>query len=311
MSNWFHYRISIKNILEFAALFQIPMVGADVCGFVGVATETLCARWAMLGAFYPFYRNHHENNPAYQEFYRWPLVAEAARNAMDARYRLLDYIYTALWNQNQTGSPLVNPMFFNYPNDANTFPISLQFFFGDNILVSPVTEENSTSVNIYLPDDQFYDFFTFRPLRGQGGMVTLTNVPYTAIPLHIRGGSIIPLRVASANTTTEVRKQNFNIVVAPGLDGTAHGSLYLDQGDLLVQPSYSNINFAYVNGTFSMSGHFGYNPGVVVETITLLGQSGRATQFEDSELATAYVATSQTMSFAVNTPLTDGFEINI
>jgi alpha-glucosidase len=56
LSDWSHYLSSITEIMSFAALFQLPLVGADVCGFGSNTNEELCARWASLGAFYPFYR---------------------------------------------------------------------------------------------------------------------------------------------------------------------------------------------------------------------------------------------------------------
>ena len=138
-------------------------------------------------------------------------------------------------------------------------------------MVSPVTHYNMTQVSAYLPDDIFYDFYTHVPVRGHGERMVL-NAGYTHIPTHIKGGSIVPMRVNGANTTTELRKQNFTVVVAPGLDGTATGSLYLDDGDSLVQSATSNIDFKYSSdGQFSMDGTFDYDPGVSIQSIVLLG----------------------------------------
>lgn len=274
-SLWEKYRISIAQMLSFASIFQIPMVGSDVCGFIGNTTEELCARWATLGAFYPFYRNHNdiEGNP--QEFYLWPSVAEAARKAIDIRYRLLDYLYTSFHRQTLTGEPFLQPLFYLYPEDPNTFPIELQFFFGDALLISPVTDVNLTSVEAYLPNDLFYDWYTGLPVRGTGANVTLDNIDKTDIPIHIRGGSIIPLRKTSANTTTALRQNGFEILIAPGLDGKASGSLYLDDGESLEQNSTAEIKFEYENGVFSLFGTFDYLPAASIETVTLLGQTSQ------------------------------------
>ncbi|KAB2574162.1 putative alpha/beta-glucosidase agdC [Lasiodiplodia theobromae] len=273
LSQWEQYRFSISQLLQFATLYQVPMVGSDVCGFGSNTTETLCARWALLGAFSPFYRNHNEQGAISQEFYRWPLVTDAAKTAINTRYQLLDYFYTAFHRQTQTGEPAINPLFYLYPEDAETFDIDLQYFYGDALLVSPVTEENVTSVDIYLPDDVFYDFWAGDTVRGNGSVVTLDDVPYTSIPLHVRGGTIVPLRAASANTTTELRKQNFTLLIAPGLDGTASGRLYLDEGDAVEQPATSEIEFTYDGRTLGLSGTFGYDSGVVISGVRVLGGS--------------------------------------
>ncbi|KAL2754207.1 glycoside hydrolase family 31 protein, partial [Sodiomyces alcalophilus JCM 7366] len=229
-SRWDHYRSSIAGMLAFASIFQIPMVGSDVCGFQGATTEQLCARWTTLGAFMPFFRNHAQFLSPHQEFYRWPLVASAARRAIALRYRLLDYFYTALHAQSSDGTPAINPLWYLYPSDASTFAIDLQYFYGDCLLVSPVTEEGSTEVMAYFPDDVFYDLEMGDMVRGRGGWVTLRDVPFDRIPLHVRGGCVVPMRTERANTTAALREKPFELVVAPGLDGTAEGTLFVDDG---------------------------------------------------------------------------------
>lgn len=271
LSIWEHYRISIAGILQFASIFQVPMVGADVCGFGLNTTENLCARWTTLGAFSPFYRNHANLDAIAQEFYQWPVVAEAARTTIAIRYRLLDYIYTHFHRQATTGVPILNPLFFHYPQDSNTFGIDLQYFWGDDVLVSPVTEADATDVSIYLPKDVFYDFYTHERIVGNGSYIHLANVPFTKIPLHIRGGSIIALRSESANTTTELRKKDFVLWIATNATNQATGSLYLDEGDAIDQPNTSEIKFSYDNGEFKMTGSFGYQTDLVISNITVFG----------------------------------------
>ncbi|KAF2181993.1 glycoside hydrolase family 31 protein [Zopfia rhizophila CBS 207.26] len=275
ISTWDHYRASIRHMLQFVSFFQIPMVGADVCGFLGDTTETLCARWTTLGAFYPFYRNHNVDTGRPQEAYRWERVAEAARKAIDIRYRLLDYIYTAMHQQTVDGTPMLTPMWFHYPTDSATHSIQLQYFYGPSLLISPVTEEGSTSVNIYLPKDQFYDYFSQQPVEGTGAPITYGDVDITSIPVHIRAGTIIPLRVNSANTTTALRKEDFELLVALGKDGKATGALYLDDGESLDQERTSEIEFGFNRTTLTMKGTFGYDAGVGVKSVTILGGEGQ------------------------------------
>ncbi|GLB35686.1 putative glycosyl hydrolase 31 family protein [Lyophyllum shimeji] len=314
ISLWTQYRFSIAGMLGFATIYQIPMVGSDICGFGGDTTENLCARWAMLGAFYPFMRNHNQDTSISQEFYRWASVTKAAKNVLDIRYRLLDYVYTAFHQAHLDGTPVLHPMWFKYPKDTNTYPIDLQFFYGDSILVSPVTADDSTSVTFYLPQDIFYDFATLAPVRGTGGPVTLNNVSFTEIPLHIRGGAVLPLRAQSAMTTTELRKRDFEFVVAPGTDGSASGQLYIDDGESITPPSAMDVKMVFKNRRLTVQGNFGFQAGVKTSRVRFLGvaKAPKHVQLNGKMLAQAayaYDATKQVLDVTVGLPLTGPFTL--
>lgn len=279
-SRWDHYRAQIPQMLAFASIFQIPMVGSDVCGFIGAPSEHLCARWATLGAFNPFFRNHATSDAPNQEFYLWELVTSAAKYAIDIRYRLLDYLYTALARQSEDGTPSLSPLWHWYPQDENTWGLDMQFFYGDCVMVSPVTGDEARDVDIYLPDDIFYTWEDHRPVRGRGEWTKIKNVPFDRLPIHIRGGCIVPLRAESANTTTALRQQPFEVLVAPGLDGHARGTLYLDDGISLDGGKHKkHVHFEYVGGKLK----------------TLLG-SGEEIQLQDAGIDVAKVTVLEAFS---------------
>lgn len=245
---------------------------------------------------------------------------------IDIRYRLLDYIYTALYQQTVDGTPLVSPVFYLYPEDEETFGLDLQYFYGDSLLVAPVTEENATSVEVYLPDDVFYDWYTQKQIQGNGSFITVEDQGLTDIPLYLRGGTIVPLRAASANTTAALREEDFVLIIALGRNGTAEGQLYLDDGVSLEQPANGTtlVHFSYADGKLVAEGTFGYGGGVVVSNITLLGYdgdgSGSGTNLTISSSTTRVKETGETvqkneesgaLSFAVSKPLTGGFVMEL
>jgi alpha-glucosidase len=256
----------------------------------------------VLGSWNPFFRNHAEYSSISQEFYRWDVVADAARKAVDTRYRLLDYTYTNFYHQNQTGMPMLTPLMWQYPNDAETFGIELQFFAGEALMVAPVTTPNSTEVTFYMPNDLFYDFDTFERVDGKGELMTRREVGLSEIPVYIRGGHIVPMRTKSAYTTTALRRQPFELLIALDARGEAQGTLYLDDGVSIEPALQSLLEFSYKRGVLTMKGKFGYDPKVGITRITVLGLAsskcaGRST---DANALTRDIELSLMKSFAYN-----------
>ncbi|KAF9528421.1 alpha-glucosidase [Crepidotus variabilis] len=310
-SSWDFYLKSIAGMLGFASVYQVPMIGSDICGFNWDTNEKLCARWATLGAFYPFMRNHNADDAISQEFYRWPSVTAAAQNAIAMRYRLLDYLYTAFHQAHFDGTPVLHPLWFKYPKDTNTFGIDVQFFFGDSILVSPVTTENSMAVDIYLPKDIFYDFNTLAPVIGSGATLRLDNITYTQIPVHIKSGTVLPLRVESQMTTTDLRKTDFELIIAPDANGQAKGQLYFDDGESIVPEIVTTVDFMFSSGKLVVNGSYGYKLGVNLARVRFLNVGSSPLIGTQSSLQWSYNATNKVLDVTINKPFDQDFTIQI
>nr|XP_012150825.1 PREDICTED: lysosomal alpha-glucosidase-like isoform X2 [Megachile rotundata] len=241
-SCWHDLRMSISAILS-SNFYQIPMVGADICGFNGNATIELCNRWMQLGAFYPFSRNHNSDDTIEQDpVAMGDLVVNSAKRALRIRYWLLPYLYTLFFRAHKFGETVARPLFFEFPSDSNTYDIDAQFLWGSSLMIVPVLEEGKKTVTAYLPRGPWYDLYTRNVTFGVDKYYTL-NAPLDIIPLMIRGGSILPVQ-RPATTTTESRKNDLELLIALDHVNKAKGELYWDDGDSL--DSYEKEEFVWL-----------------------------------------------------------------
>jgi alpha-glucosidase len=190
-STWDHLRLSISMVLNLG-LSGIAFTGPDVGGFTGGPPPELYARWMQLGAFTPFYRAHSMIGSPDQEPWAFgPEVEAVARKALELRYRLLPYIYTAVWQSTQNGVPIMRPAWYDDPGNAALHAVDDQFFFGDALFVAPIVEQGAVRRRVTLPAGAWFDFWSGE--RHEGGQVAEVDAPLDAIPLFVRGGAVIPL----------------------------------------------------------------------------------------------------------------------
>lgn len=111
--------------------------------------------------------------------------------------------------------------------------------------VTFVCRQNEVNVTAYLPRGVWYDFYTKKSLLGGPGKWSTLDAPLDTIPLMIRGGSVLPGQ-KPAVTTTDSRKNGFNLLIALDQKGTAQGELYWDDGDSLGTEHVISKRYVYV-----------------------------------------------------------------
>ncbi|KAL4070257.1 glycoside hydrolase family 31 protein [Scleroderma citrinum] len=236
-SKWKYMYMNIQGVLQFQ-IYQIPMVGADTCGFMGNTDEELCNRWMQLSAFMPFFRNHNTYGAIPQEPYRWDSVANASRVAISARYSLLPYWYTLFANASTLGQPPVRALFFEFPDEPELFTNDWQWLVGKDILVTPVLTPGDTTVDAIFPGRGnviWRDWWTHAvvPLssNSEGATKVMLPAPLGHINVHVRGGSILLLHAKPAYTIYETRSGPYALLVSLDGEGNGCGDAFVDDGD--------------------------------------------------------------------------------
>ena len=66
-----------------------------------------------------------------------------------------------------------------------------EYLFGESLLVCPLTYEDGMARSVYLPEGDWYDFFTGEKIAG--GKRLEIHAEYDKIPVFAKDGAIVPL----------------------------------------------------------------------------------------------------------------------
>ena len=182
-----------------------PFNGPDIGGFCESATGDLLAQWTAMGVFFPFVRNHSIKGSAQQEPWAFTQeVLDACRTAINRRYLLMPYIYTAFREASVDGMPVMRPVFMADEHDLSLRGEDKAFLLGGDLMIVPQWAGKVSE-------------------PGQGSWCALTREDhpdsYQAV-LKQRPGSVIPLANLS-QSTEEMRSDSLTLLDCLDEDGRA------------------------------------------------------------------------------------------
>ncbi|GHO60959.1 glycoside hydrolase family 31 protein [Ktedonobacter robiniae] len=236
-STWEHLAMSLTQLLNLG-LSGVGWAGADVGGFYGDTSGELLARWTEFGLFQPFCRNHSEKQTRHQE--PWVFgepYTSTIRGLLKLRQRLLPYLYTLFEECHRTGTPLLRPLFWCYPEDKDAYGASDQFLCGDALLVAPITRPGAEYRHVYLPEGTWSHYWTGE--RFEGPTHILAHAPLGQPALYVRANTAIPLWPAM-NYVGQAPSDPLTLILYPA-PGNGDAMLYEDTGD----------GYAYIEGEYS------------------------------------------------------------
>ncbi|QST01980.1 glycoside hydrolase family 31 protein [Pontibacillus sp. ALD_SL1] len=231
VSQWDHLQMSIPMNANVGLSGQ-PFVGNDIGGFADRPDAEMYARWIEVGAFLPFSRVHYDSDAkaaVKQGQEPWAFgqeVEDISKKYIEMRYKLMPYLYNTFVDAAETGSPVQQPLVYQFQEDENTYDISDQFMFGEEMMLAPVVKEGQTERDVYLPEgEKWVDYWTGKEY--QGGQTIHTAAELDHLPIYVKKDAMIPTREVQQYTD---EKPLENLVLDTYLDEEASYSFYEDDG---------------------------------------------------------------------------------
>ena len=258
------------NTLHFLPFFNaiasnkgITWWSHDVGGFKeGIEDNELYLRYIQFSCFSPIFRFSAKRGNYYKrEPWLWDIKTfTIAREYCWLRQRLIPYIYTEAYNYSKNGRPLIQPLYYTYPAIYDEPLYKNEYYFGREILVSPITKPKDLTMNraihrLYLPKGVWYDFRSGKKYIGDKRYVVFYKDE--EYPLFVQAGAIVPLaNMGDSKNDTGIPK-SMEINVFPGKSNVYQ--LYEDDGvSKLYKDGYyiiTAIDYNYLKNNYTLIIH--------------------------------------------------------
>ena len=183
---------------------------SDLGGFAGANNDPeLYIRWLQYGVFQPIFRPHAQQEVASEAIFKDEKTKALAKAAIELRYQLLPYNYSLAYENATKGTPLLRPIFMEFPEAKWSFESADTYMWGPAFLVHAITDSlnsaelNQRSVlNTNLPkESSWFDFFSgkfIEPIQNSGTTQPNFNTAFSEkslnhIPVFVRSGSFVPM----------------------------------------------------------------------------------------------------------------------
>lgn len=233
-----------------AALSGILFWGFDLAGFAGpLPTLDLYRRATMLACFTPIMQWHSEpDGGQFKELMpggegnneRSPWNMAAVYNSPEfvtemrfwhwLRMNLQPYLMATAFRCAAEKVPMMRPLVYEWPRDKAARQVEDEFLLGDAILVAPLLEENQTAREVYLPEGEWYAFFTGKCYHGCQTISTTADMKF---PVFIRGGYAVPLHADGMDSLGKPVSQNLNSKLILLVAGAAGKSTFTTNKSVL------------------------------------------------------------------------------
>ena len=212
------------------AMQGLGYMHSDLGGFAGANLDNeLYTRWLQYGVFQPIYRPHAQEEVPAEPVFREPKTKALAKESIELRYKLLPYNYTLAFQNNQTGAPLMRPLFFDEPNNRALQTKVTSYLWGNDFLIVPIMEAGKKEQDVYFPkNSNWFDFYTDEKFKGGQTKTIATHPNY--IPTYVRAGAFISM--GNPMQSTEDYDAN-NLEIHYYFDASvkeSKGQLYNDDG---------------------------------------------------------------------------------
>lgn len=231
----------------------------DIGGyFKGIEDNELYIRFVQLGVFSPILKFGADNGKYYKrEPWRWSIKTYSiVKDYLKLRHRLIPYLYTEAYRYYKEGKPLIEPVYYRFPEMYDDPLYKNEYYFGSQLFVSPIIKQKDFVMNrvihkFFVPDGMWYDIVTGKKFPGGRNYVSFfKDQDY---PVFARSGAIIPFG-DNDNINDTTPPTNLEIQIFPGRSNTYN--LYEDDGisDLYKKGYYliTSIDYNYLPNNYTV-----------------------------------------------------------